>query len=61
MDESERKRIEQGANDFRYVDKKKEIKGCLSYLGEETLGCVVRIIFAMILFGIIYGICHLIF
>lgn len=61
MDELERKRIEQGAEDFKYVDKKKEIKGCLSLLGEETLGCVVHIIFAMLIFGAIYGICHLIF
>lgn len=45
--------IEKKAEDFEYVDKKKEALGCLALLGEELLGCAFQIGIVIAIFAII--------
>jgi hypothetical protein len=48
-----RRDVDEGAEDFEYVDKKKEALGCLGVIGEEVLGCVFRLVIGGVMFGII--------
>lgn len=41
------------AEDFEYVDKKKEALGCLGAIGEEALGCVFQIVVCGVIMAII--------
>lgn len=43
MEDNSQRNISEDAEDFRYVDKKKEALGCLGMIGEEALGCIVQI------------------
>lgn len=41
------------AEDFEYVDRKKEALGCLGAIGEEALGCVFQLVIGGVLLAII--------
>lgn len=45
MDSDIGHKITEEAEDVHFVDKKKEVIGCLGMIGEETLGCVLNIAF----------------
>ena len=43
MEDNSQRSISDNAEDFHYVDKKKEALGCLGMIGEEVLGCLAPI------------------
>ena len=52
------KSVADEAEDFHYVDKKKEVLGCLGMIGEEALGCLFQIVIGggiILLLAAIFG------
>lgn len=43
QEDNNQSNISDDAEDFRYVDKKKEALGCLGMVGEEVVGCLAPI------------------